>query len=795
MTDVGALVAAAEAKWETSQAECVGMLRLALNGTKDAERLYVLQSLIVHNEWYARSQRGLPPYHSVDTDDLGFKFADMREYHALAEKFQTQPKIMGAYSLDDPGDDLGEWAKVHRLREPPDGPLAWLSCDGKYFKLFGAVLLKSLEGSAVHLHLMDADESVLNLIESTGIDCGLSIEKPKADKGYYHAVRFIRFAEDLERYGRQMWLLDVDAVANRSPALLPSGLSMRLRPGRLEAWNQFNACVVGGGPESLPYFRKVGAFINRNREKLHWGIDQLALYCVWKRDPIAIRCLGPKEVDYDYQPDGIIWCNSGSSKFKHIAGDKKDRPKYQERFNALKLEIGADGEGERGKRAMLAGDYAGAKKHFHRAFDMVAAESDVESLDPPPSNPVNRIGKYLYLPVEIAGRELASKAWLAGECARRGFDVLLGATWNMSDYKWRDWPPGIVLFKTMMGMDAQQFWKAKSLAGHQVAVMDEEMLPMTPEARNYQRWCCPQAMTLADLICAPGEKAAAALREFLPAKKVVVTGNPRGIKPSRRSNGNGNGNGKILVCTVFPFVNGVQSFARNVDMFFRVMMKTPEGDALEMWREQLDHELRWLPLMLQAIDALREKYGERVFVRPHPSENPDTFGLKRDDVSLADRLSEADCVVYLSSCGTGLDAAMAVVPAVRIGSGSNGISSTFGDDTETVEQVLAQVEKCLAGETAIPALDGIIAKDVTLPVELEKLWRRNAYDVDFDLATAYRKQRNVEYKPGSFERDKFPDIFDDKISDMVGLPVEKLSWNLWSIRAVSSRRSAASAAE
>ena len=32
-------------------------------------------------------------------------------------------------------------------------------------------------------------------------------------RSYYHAVRFIRYYQHLQRYGCPLWLMDVDAVA------------------------------------------------------------------------------------------------------------------------------------------------------------------------------------------------------------------------------------------------------------------------------------------------------------------------------------------------------------------------------------------------------------------------------------------------------------------------------------------------------------------------------------------------------------------------------------------------------
>lgn len=774
-------IKAAEALWATSPAECVGRLRLLLNGAKGPDRLAALQSYVVYAEWEARIAAGLAPYHSVDASDVGFRFHAEAHSEYLAMKaslLPSEPAIMKAYSLEDPGEDMGEWAKVHRLREPPDGPLAWIACDGKYFNAFGAVLLKSLEGTAVHLHLMDASEDALRLIDSTGVECGLSVEKPRADKHYYHAVRFVRFAEDMERFGRQAWLLDVDAIANGIPSALGNGLSARFRPGRLEPWNQINAAVVGADPASLPYLRRVGAFINRNRSSLHWGIDQLALWCVYQQMNPEIRCLGPKEVDYDYQNDGIIWCNSGSGKFRQLAGDETDRPKYQTRFKALAAETGAKGEARKGKAALVRRDFKSAEKHFTAAFDLVAAVSPVTPLSDPPDNPRNRIGKFLYLPVEVSVRELPSRAWLAGECAKRGFNVVLGAAWNMADYKWRDWPPGIVLFKTMNALDATQYHKAKAMAGHQVAVLSEELYSLAPEEWLYRVEIEEQALVLADLICAQGEKSAGILKTLTDSKKVVVTGNPRAVAKVSRETPAG---GKILVCLMSGTVNGFAPFDEYMEMVLRVLGKTPEGDILRLMREQIAHECKWLPVLLETIEELRKRYGDRVQVRPHPVEDKTTFGFEADNRSFDDALKESACVVYVSGCGTGVEAKIAGVPCVRVGHDGHGLSRSFGIACETPEHVVDAVAAALKYGPSTEDLGEHFAP-VTLPDALESLWRRNKYPMEFDLAHAYREQRKIEYVPGEFEKNKFAKVADEDVAAMVGLPVERVGWNLWIIR-------------
>src|SRR5581483_7209710 len=69
-----------------------------------------------------------------------------------------------------------------------------------------------------------------------------------AARAYYHAIRFIRFYQHSRAYRGPLWLMDVDALFNRDPSSMYSRLegadiAIRVRPGRLEPWNQFNACV------------------------------------------------------------------------------------------------------------------------------------------------------------------------------------------------------------------------------------------------------------------------------------------------------------------------------------------------------------------------------------------------------------------------------------------------------------------------------------------------------------------------------------------------------------------------
>ena len=251
-----------------------------------------------------------------------------------------------------------------------EDPIAYLSCNFLYFENFAAPMIRSLAdvnpSAQVHLHIMDAEPAQLNaataFCQFLGPKIALTVEQPGVEKqgkaaarSYYHAIRFIRFYQHLLHYKRTLWLMDVDALFNRSPqsmydVLQDKDAALRIRAGRLEPWNQFNACIVAGSASasSLEYFRLIAAYIAHffQKDGLRWGIDQLAMYGVFEymrdngRAP-DLAFLDDKAIDYEYLEDGIVWCNSGRSKFLHtqrnpdgsLAIDDPDRAAYIKLFD------------------------------------------------------------------------------------------------------------------------------------------------------------------------------------------------------------------------------------------------------------------------------------------------------------------------------------------------------------------------------------------------------------------------------------------------------------------------------
>ena len=243
------------------------------------------------------------------------------------------------------------------------GPVIYLACDYQYYLQFARPLLRSLgaqrPGAAVHLHLMDTASPQRKEAHAFTAQLGLAVSssseemnpRDRADimtaRGYFHAARFVRLLQHIQRYPRELWLLDVDGLINRDPAELfnargTADVALRVRPGRFEPWNQFNAAVVGAAPteKAVGYLRLIAAYIAHFHRKsaLAWGIDQLAMYGVFRflqqeHQAPTLALLDDKAVDYDHQADGIVWCNSGGGKLSATAPQDPALARYYAAFN------------------------------------------------------------------------------------------------------------------------------------------------------------------------------------------------------------------------------------------------------------------------------------------------------------------------------------------------------------------------------------------------------------------------------------------------------------------------------
>ena len=290
---------------------------------------------------------------------------------------------------------------------------------------------------------------------------------------------------------------------------------------------------------------------------------------------------------------------------------------------------------------------------------------------------------FLYLPVEVAARELDAKLLTTHFAVAAGFEVIIGQKWLMQKNIGR-MPAGIMLFKTLTTVDAG-FMRAAREHGHAIASVDEEIPGLI--ARNEGlRWVAPAAVETCDLIFAVGEEHKQALLWRFPEHrdKYVVAGNPRWdllrqefigshaeeVTRIRRDSGR-----FLLINTNLGFINSGKG---TTDQMVR---KLERGGKFDRRRpddaEFLAQHLRLEHASLEGIKALLPRRAEgfpdhQFVVRPHPSENATTWQaivdrLPRTQVvrrgSVVPWILATDCLIH-TYCTTGVEAFALGKPAI-----------------------------------------------------------------------------------------------------------------------------------
>ncbi|MBX7197906.1 MAG: tetratricopeptide repeat protein [Rhodospirillaceae bacterium] len=238
----------------------------------------------------------------------------------------------------------------HVFRLGPHAPATlFLASDYGYFKRFTLPFVKALEAAGVRadvqIHLLDGDtgqwaSAAADLTFARCVHLGLSAEASGAltegiekARVYYHAVRFIRLFQEVQRTGRATWLVDADVNLLRSPlplfkAFKDFDLAVRAIPTWLEPnWKFAAACVgVAPTPRGLEYVRRVAAYIAhwRANGSWTWGVDQMALYSCFARmcelgRPPAAWFLGPEAVCGPGDDTGVFQFMSGVQKYDTAA--------------------------------------------------------------------------------------------------------------------------------------------------------------------------------------------------------------------------------------------------------------------------------------------------------------------------------------------------------------------------------------------------------------------------------------------------------------------------------------------
>lgn len=297
----------------------------------------------------------------------------------------------------------------------------------------------------------------------------------------------------------------------------------------------------------------------------------------------------------------------------------------------------------------------------------------------------SKLRRLLYLPMEIASRELDSRLLIAALALARGFEVIIGQKW-LIERNVEAMPPGVYLSKTLTQRDAKALARAKE-KGYLVAAIDEEMPGLVTEPEGL-RWMSDDAVDVTDRIFISGAHNSDSVRHRFPqARERIVTAiNPRWdlLRPGMRdfyereaSEIRAKYGSFILINTNLGFTNSEKGNAEELineqERLGKLSMADPKHVAFVNGILAMEAANR--TTILRLIDELPKKFPDRrIVLRPHPSERLDTWRDQVDGHAVVDVIRDGPAIPWIlasdvlvhTNCTTGVEAVALDRPAVCI---------------------------------------------------------------------------------------------------------------------------------
>lgn len=226
-------------------------------------------------------------------------------------------------------------------------PVVFVACDAAYFVEHAQYLAYSIHATNagrldLHLHLYGPPPRVLAAIERLraalpGMAIGVSAEHGTAPiphpPTYYATARFVRAWQVLGAYGRELCILDADALLNASwdtfTARVKSGTELVLAcPAAAPFWEHVIAGFIYCKPTALAeqFMGKVAHFIldNLQSRQAIWFTDQIALSAtdnlVTATNPAVQHIDADQLIDTSFGSDALCWAVT-TKKFGNPAYD------------------------------------------------------------------------------------------------------------------------------------------------------------------------------------------------------------------------------------------------------------------------------------------------------------------------------------------------------------------------------------------------------------------------------------------------------------------------------------------
>lgn len=281
----------------------------------------------------------------------------------------------------------------------------------------------------------------------------------------------------------------------------------------------------------------------------------------------------------------------------------------------------------------------------------------------------------LYLLVEEASREFASRLLITGVAIEHGFEVIVAPQWviweNLQNLK-----PGIIVFKGTNRAQSMRMKRAKD-AGFLVAAIDEEAFGIS-DCTEIIKMSGPGDPEICDLFLAQGEFHARCLAAHHsgPPDWIKITGNPRADLLGERFSGPIHAQATELRKTWGDFVLFNSNFGainpRNGDAVSFLEISERMGAINSHDQADVDYHLsrlKWertnLAAMLDVLGRLvAQGFPWPIILRPHPAENIEMWRSGLADLSNFHVIRDGDYrawssaarILVHSSSTTGLEA-------------------------------------------------------------------------------------------------------------------------------------------
>ena len=337
------------------------------------------------------------------------------------------------------------------------------------------------------------------------------------------------------------------------------------------------------------------------------------------------------------------------------------------------------------------------------------------------------------IPIENQVRELDAKLLLACFAADRGRDAYIGFK-GAIDGRIDTFPRGVYLAKSTT-IRSVKILEIARLVGHSVVAWDEEAVVHFPPEIYYQRRVSTNALCLIDLILAWGADNKALVEGYseYPGTPVDVVGNPRVdlLRPEFRSfyddevaSIKERYGDFVLFNTNFGSVNG---FYPGLNVCYPDQ-KAPDGLALgsgavgfsrEFALELYRYRKNNFETMKALVPEVAKAFPDRtIIVRPHPSENRDTWREHLTPHENVHVTAEGSVVPWLlastvlihNSCTTGIESYVLERPAIAYipASGANEYGSDLPNQVSHLASdcgaVIEKIQAAINGGS-LPAQD------------------------------------------------------------------------------------------